>query len=148
MAVGSITHPTVGALSFILMNTPTGWPIDQFNIEEEELMSPGVDGKRWRTVSTQHAPIQLTTLADATTYAACITLAQQYRKAKTGDPVILAVTIAGTTYRCRNVHVVDVSPQVNAGGVFGAGATTGSTAHVMCQWQLILMDTTLTGETG
>ncbi len=148
MAVGSIVHPQAGTLSFLVMSTPTGWPIDQFNFEEEELRSPGVDGRRWRSVSVQHAEISMRTIADATTYAACIALARKYRTCQSGDPVTVTVAIAGTTYRFRNVHIIGVSPGVDAGGVFGSGATAGSTAHVSCQWQMILMDPALTGETG
>ncbi len=148
MAVGTLVHPQSGTFSFLIMSTPTGWPIDQFNIEEEELRSPGVDGRRWRSVSVQHAEISMSTLADATTYAACVTLAKQYRTCQSGLPVTVTVAIAGVTYRFRNVHVLGVSPQVVAGGVFGSGATAGSTAHVFCQWQMILMDPALTGEVG
>lgn len=148
MAVGSITHPFYASANFLVMSTPTGWPVDQFNAEEEELRSPGVDGKRWRTTSIQHMPITMTTVMDSTTYNGCILLARFYRLMKTGDPVVLAVTLAGTTYRFRNVHIVDVNPQVSAGAVYGAGATASSAAHVICTWQLILMDPASTGEIG
>lgn len=146
MAVGSITHPTYGVQSFLVMATDTGWPIDQFNVDEEEMRASGVDGKRWRTLSVQHQPITMQTVADDTTYALCISKARTYRKFKSGDPVIVSVAIAGVTYTFRTVHVLDVSPQVAAGGVYGSGAASGSAAHVLATWQLILMDTAVTGE--
>ena len=145
MAVGSIAHPAVGTKSFLVMSTPTGWPIDQFRIDEEELRSPGVDNRRWRTVSVQHQEIALTTLMDFDTYANAIIAARDYIRMKTGDPVTVTVTIAGRSYRFSNVHILEVAPQAFPGGMYGAGATAGSTAHVQCQWVMILMDTTATG---
>lgn len=146
MAVGSIVHPTVGTLGFLVMSTPEGWPIDQSSTDEEELRSPGVDGLRWRTTSYQHAPVVMTTLADDTSYATLIGLARKYRKCKNGLPVTVAVTIAGVNYTFKNVHVIDVQPRVSPGGCYGAGAASGSAAHIEAVWSLILMNTAATGE--
>jgi hypothetical protein len=148
MPLATMAHPTVGTLNFLMASTPTGWPIDVANAAEEELTSPGVDSKRWRTTSQQETEITMTTLADSTTYAGVITIAQAYLRCKSGDPVTITVSISGTTYRFRNVHVLDVQPQTIPGAVVGTGATVSSAAHVIAQWRLILMDTAVTGEIG
>lgn len=148
MAIATLVHPIQGTVNFINAVTPTGWPIDVANAEEEELRSPGVDGRRWRTTSKQETEITMTTIADATTYAAVIALAQTHMRCKTGDPVIVTVTISGKNYRFRNVHVLDVQPQAVPGPAVGANATSGSTAHLITAWRLMLMDTATVGEVG
>jgi predicted signal transduction protein with EAL and GGDEF domain len=145
MAAATIVHPTYGTFSFIVATTPEGMPPDQFSIEEEELRSPGVDGRRYRTLSVQHPLISMETVADATTHAACVRLSRLYRKAMDGVPVQLNCTIAGTAYKFLDVHIEGVSPVVRIGAASGAEATSGSQAHVLCSWSLRLMNTGLTG---
>ena len=148
MTAAYITHPTYGTWGFASMLTPTGWPIDQANAVEEELTSPGVDGKRWRTSSVQETEIQITSLSDFTSYDLAIVAARTYLKMKSGDPVLILVTIRGVNYRFRNVHILDVMPRAVPGTVVGADATANSVAHVVTEWRAVLMDTTVTGENG
>lgn len=150
MATVSIMHPlsSVGTLNFLAATSQTGWPIDVATVVEEELTSPGIDGKRWRTQMHQHTEIQMNTLADATSWDLAKQQAQLYLQAVTGDPVTLTSTIAGTTYRWRNVHILGVQPLVAPGGCFGAGAASGSAAHIIGTWRLILVNPFGTGETG
>ncbi len=146
MPAASLTHPSLGALSFLVARSASGWPVDQADADEEELRSPGVDGRRWRTTSDQHTQFQISTLIDCTDYKQAITLARKYLACKSGEPVILTATIAGVSYTWRNVHIVNVQPQPEPGTVTGAGTSSNTTAHVNATWDMILMDTAATGE--
>src|SRR4051812_6839999 len=60
--------------------------------ELEELRTPGVDGKRHRTMSYQFGPIQAQTIQEATNYTAAIALGNQYRSV-VGQFMLLTISV-------------------------------------------------------
>ncbi len=138
MVAANLSVPPIGAFVFLTASSLNGWPIDQVSASEEELRSPGVDGRRWRTESQQQAIIQMQTVIDLATYDAAIVLARSYRRSK-GLVGTLTATIAGTGHIYPKVHIADVMPRVMPGGVFGSGALAGSGGWIICDWNLIVI---------
>jgi hypothetical protein len=137
MSLGTLSMTTGNGaglvLPFLTFATPTGWLVDQYAVDEEELRSPGVDGRRYRTESQQFPPFTAETIADADSYAAAIARARQYLRTQ-GGYGDLAVTIDGTEYRIRRVHVLHVAPRCQPGKVVGAGASAAAAASVLGAW--------------
>jgi len=102
---------------------------------EEELAPAGVDGRRFRTVHLQHTPVMVDTIAEAATYAAAVTLAENYRASK-GHLASLSITAGGAAYHFQNVHIGAVDATVASGSVVGGGASSSSAAFVTCRWVL------------
>lgn len=139
MSVATLTLRTSGLdpvpLTFNFDTFPSldGYPSSQDQHQEEELVSPGVDGKRWRTIFDQTPQLQIegAWVSQLTHIAAC-TLADQMRSAM-GRQGLLTVLSGGTRTVRINVHVTAVRPVVNPGVIVGPGVTTGA-ASVMSSW--------------
>ncbi len=108
--------------------------------ELEELRTPGVDGKRHRTLSYQFGVVTVQTLADCATFSAGITLGNSYRSA-VGSFLQLSVSVgAGQNLIFKNVYVSGVSPTPRIGQAIGLDASSGNLAHVIANWNLELTE--------
>jgi hypothetical protein len=146
MSLGTLTVSTptyVSGLSGYTMNfetvkfDPDGSTLDQLIEIQEELSDVGIDGKRWRRVNKQFRPfVMQTTFNAANTYSAARTEQQTYLLAigQIGD---LTASLSGTTYRWKNVKVLDCVPKVFRGSMVGNGLSS-STAVVIAQWTMQL----------
>ncbi len=118
-----------------------GYPSSQDWTEEEELTSPGIDSKRWRTVFKQWPPLVIDDGAPAWTavtgHTAACTLADTMRQAK-GRFGTLTVTSGGTRTVRMYVHVTGVHARVNPGPIMGASIS--GTASVASSWVLDVLD--------
>lgn len=133
MAVGVISYKA-DRLSLLVARTERGAPNAISVVQEEVLATPGVDGKRWRTVFRQYEPTQLYTVVDCTNYAYAISdkaLAESFK----GKLVRLQVTLSGITYAFRDAHVEGVAATVFPGPAVGEGAT--GAAHLVVVWTII-----------
>jgi len=112
MAVGTISYRGQ-SLSFLNARTERGAPNTLPVIQEEELFTAGVSGKRWRTVFKQYEPTRLFTVIDCATYSDAISnkvLSETFK----GALARLQVAIDGNTYVFRDVHVADADATVLA----------------------------------
>lgn len=135
MAVLTITG-TYGQFSFLTAQATEGGFLYQVpEIVEEVLTTPGVSGRRWRTVQNQFAPAAVSTVAEAADFNAAIVTAANYMSL-VGTLVSVGWTVAGFPISYRNVHVAKVDAQPVAGQPVGGGASTSSTAHVRAVWVL------------
>lgn len=124
--------------SFLTFTSDGGFLLDQEMIQEEALETPGVDGRRFRTVFKQHTATTAETVAAYASFGDAVIGANAYRKAKGR---LGSVTInAGGRSESFNIHVVDARPQARPGGCVGAAASSGNAAHVICTWVLEPVD--------
>jgi len=127
----------VMTLNFDTMPTADGFASFEDMHEEEELTSPGIDGKRWRTVYDMIPQVVVDAgnpafTAVATHSAAC-DLADKMRRAK-GRFGLLVVVTGGTRTTRLYVHITAVSPRVVPGTIIGpgvSGASSVASAWVM-----------------
>ncbi len=124
-------------LSFDFSTFPSvdGYPSAQNWTEEEELTSPGIDSKRWRTVFKQWPPLVIDDGAPAWTavtgHTAACDLADTMRQAK-GRFGVLVVISGGIRVVRMYVHVTAVHARVNPGPIMGASIS--GTASVASSW--------------
>jgi hypothetical protein len=131
---GSITAG-LGNIPFLVSGSDEGFFSDSGIIQEEELNTSGVDGVRWRTVFRQFPDFELRTVTQATTLAEAIAFKRLAERAMVGKNAKLTVTIAGTSYSMKDVHVKAAKGTVVPGPLYGAGVTTAN-AHIIIQWML------------
>ncbi len=133
MSVGSINYQGA-SLPFLAAQTPVGMVQDRALDQAEELMTPGVNGRRWRTLFAQYPSFEMRTFHEATNYAVGIGM-KRTAENLTQKLVRLNVTISTTTYAYIDIHVSAVLATVHPGPIVGAGAGSG-TSHVEILWQL------------
>ncbi len=140
----SLTTPVMGAqgtaspssiLWFNVAKTQTGSIIDRTMIELEELVTPGVDGKRWRQVRTYFAPFRMETWADFATYGVAINECRYYWMAQ-GQFATLSWTAGGYSAQWFLVKILDVQAKASAGVMCGYGAQPSSNAIIHAVWTL------------
>ena len=136
MAVGYISHRGE-KLSFLVARTMQGAPNTFATVQEEVLSTPGVDGKRWRTVFRQFEPTQLYTVTDCASYNYAM-VDKEIAESFKGKLVRLQMDVGGVTYAFRDTHVEGVSAVVLPGPAVGKGAT--GTSHLVVNWAIILTD--------
>lgn len=125
-----------GVFTFVAAKTDQGFILDQASREEEELKTPGVDGRRWRSKGLQHDEFKLTTVSVVSSFTDAVVLAKEHQALK-GQNVYLTLDAAGTAVPFRNIHVKGVEPVPTRGEVTGAGVSGGVTAHVITVWTLV-----------
>ena len=133
--VGNITSKGV-QIQFLCARTEAGSPLETPRESTEELTSPGVDGRRWRTVHTLHPEFTLSTVTECADYPTAISLRNK-SEALTNKLVSLSVTIAGVAYLFASVHVNSVTARAGAGVVVASGSTGGA-AYLLCEWSLTM----------
>lgn len=133
----SSTPGLAPSLSFIIARAPGGWPYDQRQVAEEELTSPGVSGRRFRTIYDQYPETVIETLSSVTTYTAAVAEARQHLLCK-GRLARMSVVVGGATLTYPRVHILDCEPVARIGSVIAAGLT-GAGASVACTWRIVLM---------
>lgn len=142
MSVGSINANSIG-IDFLVAQTPAGMIADQAIPQAEELTTPGVNGRRWRTLFDQFPSFEMTTYTEVADYDAGIT-----RKAQAESLIQslcrLVVQIGNHQHTHRNVHVSAALVILHPGPLVGAGAGNGQ-AHMEVHWQLELTDFGLLG---
>ncbi len=138
MVAANLNVSPIGGFVFLTASTPSGWPLDQVATFEEELTSPGVDGRRWRSDSLQHMPIFMQTVIDLASYDEAISIARKYRRCK-GLIGNLSISISGTTHVYPKVHIAEAMPRCLPGRVSGAGAAASNAAFIVCDWVLFIV---------
>lgn len=118
--------------TFLAFQTPNGAPLAIARLLEEGLETPGVSGRRWRTVHQQHEAFELHALAAATDFAAAVALANSYLSARLVSQI---VTLTDGSITLPNVHVASIVPVARPGGVVGTGSN-GEQASVFSTWLL------------
>ncbi len=139
MSVATLTLQTSGidpsprSFAFDTFPSSIGYASFQDEHQEEELTSPGVDGKRWRTIFDQKNPIVVDRAwRSCTDHYAATVLADQMIGAK-GRHGLLTITSGGTRTVRLHVHITAVKPVVSPGIITGPGITTGAAA-VVSSW--------------
>jgi hypothetical protein len=122
--------------TFLVARTDSGHILDQAAIEEEDLITEGVDGQRWRTVRLAHRRFQIVTVTACAAFSDAVIAAKNYRKAK-GTNCTFTNQAGGVSYSYNNLHILDVEPVPAAGSVVGGGASSGAQAHIVTTWTVI-----------
>jgi hypothetical protein len=148
MSLGTITY--MGReFPIEVFQTSTGYVPDIAEAVTEELVAPGVDGRRFRLITNQTRQFQARTLHSVVSHAAGVDLCREFQRLR-GKRVSLSIVIdnVGYTYTSEDagVFVIDCTPSVLPGGLTGANlfAPTG-THHVSAAWDLALMQTPSAG---
>lgn len=132
---------SIPSFSFDTFPTVDGYPSFEPEIVEEEMTSPGIDGKRWRTVFSQYPPVIVDDANPAWTavsnHILAATLADTMRKAK-GRFGLLTVLSGGTRTIKMNVHISAVRARVNPGVIIGPGIS--GSASVASSWTLDVLE--------
>lgn len=125
-------------IPFLAARTDSGYINEIIMDVAEELTSPGVEARRWRTIHGQFPYFKLFTISEYTNYAAAI-------KAKNSAEYMvnvighLSLTLGGSPYNFQKLYFASVKAEAAAGPVVAAGSTGGS-AHLMCEWTLCMCD--------
>ena len=133
MTVGSISSGSV-SIPIIAAQTPVGFIDDQALPEEELLLTPGVSGRRWRTLFTQFPSFEMTTFSEASDYNQAIIIKRQAENFR-ATLARLQVIVSAQTYAYRDVHVSAVRAICHPGPIYGADTST-NLAHVEIIWSL------------
>lgn len=137
MALASLTvNDTV--VYFLRFLTEEGFQGEVQQIQEEELTTPGVDGRRFRSIFKQYVPTQADTTIDCATYNDAKAVKKLY-EGFVGKNGTLSVTAGGVAYNYRKVHIAAVKASAHVGNVSGSGVSGGNTAYVDATWSFILM---------
>jgi hypothetical protein len=134
---GSLAQDGGGTIQFLTVLTDTGMMEDEPIVESEELTTPGVDGRRWRTVFKQYPQFQLYATSDAATYDAAIELKRKAARFVQSLGT-LKMTLDTVTYQAKKVHIDGVIATCVPGPATGAGAA--GLAHVVFVWKLTLTE--------
>ena len=137
--VATITAEDGTVLSLEKFLTPDGRIPDVAQVVEEELIANGVDGRRYRDISSRYPEFSAQTLETAATYAAAVTRCRAYDRLKTKN-VKMAVSIGGTSYSYPRVHVKSALAIPVPGAVAGSTSGAAHAAHIVCSWSLVVMD--------
>lgn len=142
MAVGTLTllstsmDSTTKTFSFLTANLPEGFLLAVEAHQEEELISPGVDGRRWRTLYDQFPEFEMATIADFTAYSSAIAEGKLYHQCA-GRLANLSLTISGSNYLINRLHIRGCVPRASPGATAGAGVTSGAAAVLFGTWALV-----------
>jgi hypothetical protein len=131
-------NPDPVTLDWIAASTPDGAPEFAKIQQEEELTTPGVNGRRYRTIFEQYRPFDVECFSDHASFD--VALDQQYRAVRLkGRIVDLSWTMAGTTYPGRAIHIAEATARVAPGRTAGTYSTSGSTCVVIATFRLVKM---------
>lgn len=121
------------SFSFDTFPCENGYPSGEAEHVEEELTTPGVDGKRWRRIYDQIPQLVVTGawVSSSTHVLACKTADQM--KTAVGREGLLIPLSGGTRFARLLVHVARVRAVVSPGIIIGPGITTGAAA-VVSDW--------------
>ncbi len=133
MTVGSINQGGT-SIPFLAVQTASGMIEDQTLAQAEELITPGINGRRWRTLFSQYPSFQMVTFSETATYETGVIMKRK-AESLTQKLVRLNATIAAATYAYVDVHVSAALAIVHPGPIAGAGAGSGA-AHVEITWQV------------
>lgn len=139
MSVATITAANASlSIPFLAVQFPSGFmdiaPVDQ----AEELTTPGVNGRRWRTIFSQFPSFQMTGIVEASTYSAAAAYKTMGEK-MVQKLVTLSVTIDNAVVSIKQAHVSAVESRIFPGPVYGAGAGANA-AHLEMVFNIELTD--------
>lgn len=134
MSVGSISLSGT-SIAFACVQTAAGTINDKPVTQEEEHITPGVNGRRWRDLFEQYEPFEMVTYVECADYGNGV-IAKRNSDAFRGKLVSLSVVIAGVTYVLRNAHVIAAMTEISPGPLYGAGIGSGL-AHARIAWQIV-----------
>lgn len=135
--VGTMTQGS-RSLQFLIARTDSGFAQEMQQEVPEELTTPGVNGRRWRTLFKQYATFNLFTITEASTYG--VALQYKNRAEKFMNQLVnLNLVVSGSSYNFKQAHVNGVIAVAIPGPVVASGST-GGTSHVAITWSITLTD--------
>jgi hypothetical protein len=137
MSIGSVSYGSK-TIPFLVANMPAGTFDDEPVDVGEELTTPGVNGRRWRTIFKQFPSFQMVTVSESATYAGA-QIIKANAEQMVQKLVTLACTIDNVAFTMKDVHVSSATARLFPGPVYGAGAGSGL-AHAEITWQFELTD--------
>jgi len=129
---GTITVNAV-TISVLIAQTDDGFLSDRFIINEEEFVTAGVDGARWRTVTKQFPEFELRTVSQAASYGVAVDMKRDIEQKMVGRNANISVTINANNYSMKNAHIKAAKAAIVPGPVYASGVS-GANAHVITQW--------------
>ncbi len=139
MSIGTLTDSLNRTHTLEIFRSDSGRVDDRQVTVEEELLAAGVDGRRWRTVSSRYRVFQAETVTSCADYAAAINKARDL-EATIGTNCKLSVTLAGSAYAYSRVHVAECKATPRPGYLSGAGISASNAAYVVATWSLAVID--------
>lgn len=137
--------PVVGTMSqgskslqFLIARTDSGFAQEVAQEVPEEMTTPGVNGRRWRTLFKQYANFNMFTIVEASTYGVALQYKNRAEKFM-NQLVSLNLIVSGTSYNFKQAHVNGVVAVAVPGPVVASGST-GGLAHVAITWNIALTD--------
>lgn len=127
------------AFNFETMNfDPPGHPADQLVDVEEDLRDVGVDKTRHRLIHQQFPDFNLITTENFSTYIIAGFAQQKYWQANRKMGMLYS-TLGGNSWKWKDVKVVRVVPDLQAGTLVGSGVGS-SMAVITARWTMRLTD--------
>lgn len=111
-------------------------------LKAEVLESPGISGRRWRSMGFQMEPVTIECIADGVTWAGAVRFVDVVRSL-VGFFGSATLTTGGTPKTFKDVYLSSIEATPISGNVTGAGASANSTAHVRVT--IVLEATDFTG---
>lgn len=137
MSVATLTltttdlDPSPGVFSFDTFLTPDGWAAYIAQHVQEELTTPGVNGKRWRTVFDQAPQLQARCVSAQADYATAVATAARLRET-VGRYANIVLTTGALAIKLK-VYIAAAPSTALPGPVVVAGS--GATASgVLCEF--------------
>ena len=137
MALGSMTYAG-GNLQFLVVRTDSGYIDEQLIDSTEELITPGVDGRRWRTIHGQFPHFRVSTVTECVNYAAAVK-AKGTAERMVNTIATFSAVIGGNSYNFQKMHIDSVQCVAVPGPVVASGSTGGA-AHMMAEWVMCMCD--------
>ena len=101
---------------------------------EEELRTPGVNGRRFRRLFKQYTPFTARTAFGSDSYATSNGYASDYLSA-IGRIAYISTTVGGQSLQYPSVKILGVSPMVGVGSYISQDNTFASL--IMADWSLV-----------
>ena len=142
MPVGTITGPPGSFITISLerFETPEGRVLDANIIEEEELISAGVDGRRHREVGRRYRAFEASTTETTEDYVYAVVLARDIELLIGKDVRLELTNLGGGAFTYERVHVNNVRAVARPGKVAGSANFATHSASVECAWNLVLKE--------
>ena len=139
--VATITTPFGATMTLDKFLTPDGRVPDALVTIEEELTAMGVDGRRFRDVSSRFPQFTAQILQTVTDYPAAVRQCRVYDRMVTKNVKLFINNLGSTSaYTYPRVHVWAAAPVARPGKVAGATSYDSHDAYVMAELTMSLME--------
>lgn len=122
-------------LSFDVFKTDRGGLPIVGEPQEEELKTPGVDGRRFRRIYSLQRPFNVQTAMGAASYQDGVDKLQNHIRAK-GRMATLALAAGGSNFTNNLVKIIDVTSVVGNGSFISSGTVQPS--YVLATWNMVM----------